>query len=224
MSIKVLGLCATPVKGEKTNTEVLLDAILDTAKARSEEVVVEKILLAEKKIISGCDHCNFCLKRQTADKFCAKMDDMNEIFPKIIETDALVLATPVYFGRLSWLMAQVIDRLRALAEGKYYGIRGPMGGVMQDKVFGCASVSWLKHAGVETAQLSMLSLPLFFGMIPVSGGGGYGVGGNSASPIGETLGIKKDKYAMTAAQKMGARLVEMAQIVKAGKEALRKKE
>ncbi|MBI4595959.1 MAG: flavodoxin family protein [Candidatus Tectomicrobia bacterium] len=221
MSIRVLGICATPVKGETTNTESLLDAILDAAKARGEDIEVEKILLSEKKIVSGCDHCNFCLRRQTADKYCSKNDDMNEIYPKLKETDALILATPVYFGRLSWLMAQFIDRLRCFGEGKYYGIRGPIGGILKDKVFGCASVSWVRHAGIETAQLSMLSLPIFFGMIPVSGGGGYGVGGVSASPLGEKVAIKKDVFALNAAQRMGARVVEMAQIVKAGKEAIR---
>lgn len=219
--VKVLGICATPVKGEKTNTEFILDTILNSATAKGDDVQVEKILLAEKKIVSGCDHCNFCLKHQTADKICSKKDDMNELYPKIIGTDALVLATPVYIGRLSWLMAEVIDRLRALAEGKYYGIRGPMGGVLKDKIFGCASVAWIRHAGVETAQLSMLSLPLFFEMIPVSGGGGYGVGGVTASPLGQLVGVSKDKFAITAAQRLGARVVEIARIVKAGKEALK---
>ena len=112
MAIKVLGVCCTPVKGE-TNTEILLQAALDAAKQGADDVEIELVRLGEKKIQSGCIHCNWCLQRQTADKFCAFKDDMsNEIYAKVVDAGALIVATPVYIARLSWLAASFMDRRR----------------------------------------------------------------------------------------------------------------
>ena len=220
MLIKVLGICGTPVKGE-TNTEILLRATLDAARGQGDDVQTDMVLLADKKITTGCDHCNWCLQLQTADKFCAKNDDMNEIYPKVVEADVLILATPVYIGRLSWLAASFVDRLRALAEGRYYGIRGPLGGILKEKLFGCCSVAWLRHGGVEGAQLSMIQGALVVDMIVVSGGFQFGAGGVSAAPLGQTGAVKNDRFAMASAQSLASRLVEVSRLLKAGREALR---
>jgi len=220
MVIKVLGICGTPVKGE-TNTEILLQATLDAARGQGDDVQTDMVLLADKKITTGCDHCNWCLQLQTADKFCAKNDDMAEIYPKVVEADVLILATPVYIGRLSWLAASFVDRLRALAEGRYYGIRGPLGGILKEKLFGGCSVAWLRHGGVEGAQLSMIQGALVVDMIVVSGGFQFGAGGVSAAPLGQTGAVRNDRFAMASAQSLASRLVEVSRLLKAGREALR---
>ena len=221
MAIKVLGICSTPVKGE-TNTEILLKATLDGAGQQADDVETEVIRLGEKKIQSGCIHCNWCLQRQTADKFCALNDDMSaEIYSKVLDADALVLATPVYIGRLSWLAASFLDRLRALIEGRYYGLRGPFGGALKEKVFGCCSVAWVRNGGVESAQLSMIQGALIFNMVVVSGGFVFGAGGVSAAPLGHTGAVRDDEIAMSTAQTLGKRIVEVTRTLKAGREALR---
>jgi len=221
MAIKVLGICATPVKGE-TNTEILLQATLDATRQGADDVETELVCLGEKKIQSGCVHCNWCLQRQTADKFCAFNDDMsNEIYSKVVDADALIVATPVYIARLSWLAASFMDRLRALAEGRYYGIRGPLGGVLKEKVFGACSVAWIRHAGVETAQLSLIQGAFIFDMIVVSGGFQYGAGGVSAAPLGQTGAVRNDRFGIGTAQILGRRVIEVTRTLKAGREALR---
>lgn len=221
MAIKVLGVVGTPVKGE-TNTEILCQAVLDGAKAQGDDVEVEIVCLAEMKIIAGCTHCNWCLEKQTAGKFCSQNDDITKsVYHKVVEADALVLATPVYIGRLSWLMAAFIDRLRALAEGRYYGIRGPLGGVLMDKVVTGASVAWIRHGGVEMALMSLMQMAAIMGSIYVTAGFSFGAGGVSAAPLGEYGAVRKDQFAMRNAHNTGARLVQVARIVKAGKEALR---
>ena len=220
MAIKVLGVVGTPVKGE-TNTEILCQAVLDGAKAAGDDVQTEIILLADIKMVGGCDHDNWCLQRQTAERFCSKNDDMEKIYPKVVEADALVLATPVYIGRLSWLMAMFIDRLRALAEGRYYGIRGPLGGVLRNKVVTSAAVAWIRHGGVETAQISIQEGCNIVQMIYVTPGFVHGAGGVSAAPLGEYGAVKKDRLAIRTARDSGARVVEVARLIKAGKEALR---
>ncbi len=221
MPIKVLGICATPVKGE-TNTEILLQATLAAARAEGNDIETEVVRLADLKIESGCTHCNWCLSGQTKDKICAIDDDMEPaVYHKIMQADAIVFATPVYIGRMSWLLAMVIDRLRALLEGRYYGRRGPYGGVLADKVVTGCSVAWFRHGGVETSLLSIMITAAICGWIPVTAGMGFGVGGVSASPQGQTGACKDDKYAMASAQNVGAALARMARIIKAGKEVLR---
>jgi multimeric flavodoxin WrbA len=220
MALKVLGVVTTPVKGE-TNTEFLCQAVLDGAKAEGEDVETELIRLADVKIVSGCDQCNWCLLRQTPERFCSKNDDMEMIYPKLIEADAWVIATPVYIGRMCWLTAAFIDRLRALAEGRYYGLRGPLGGVMFNQVVTSASVAWVRHGGVETAQISVMFAAGIYGWLYVTAGFGFGAGGVSAAPLGEYGAVRKDRFAMRNARDTGARLVQVARIVKAGKQALR---
>ncbi len=233
MEIKVLGVCGTPVKRKvakgATNTEVLLNRVMDSAQKQGSDVVVNKIFLGEDDFKEGCDHDNWCLLKQTEDKYCAKNDVMSrEYYPLIRDADAIVIATPVYIGRMAWTVAAFIDRFRALAEGKHYGFRGPKGANVKDKVLGVASVAWYRHGGVETAMWTTLYCTSgIFGMIPVTAGPsskatgfGYGAGGMSIGGMEDLANVQNDEYAMLTADNLGRRVVEVARIVKAGKAAL----
>lgn len=235
VEIKVLGVCGTPVtrrvaKGP-TNTEVLLTKVMETAKAEP-GVQTDMLFLGEDGFKEGCDQDNWCLMKQTEDKFCAKNDVMSQVYyPKIRDADALVIVTPVYIGRMSWVTASFIDRLRALAEGKCYGFRRPGGSNLKDKVLGVGAVAWYRHGGVESAMLTTLYLTAgIFGMVPVTAGParaagagfGFGAGGMSMGKMDELANVQKDAYAMASAENLGKRVVEMARIVKAGKAALAK--
>ncbi|GAG66401.1 unnamed protein product, partial [marine sediment metagenome] len=145
MEIKILGVCGSPIK--RGNTEIFLEEILKAAR-EMENVKTEAVFLSEKDI-SDCQHCNWCLTGQKPGQFCKQNDDMNGIYPLLVETDGLLLASPVYFGRLSGRMACFIDRLRAFTHGKYY--RGRLKG----KVGGALAVGWTRHGGVETTLLSL---------------------------------------------------------------------
>ena len=69
-----------------------------------------------------------------------------------------------------------------------------------------------------------------FGMVPVTSGPaaksyagfGWGAGGMTIGGPDELANVKNDEYAMLCAQNLGKRVVEMARIIKAGKEALAK--
>ena len=238
MEIKVLGVCGTPVKRKvakgPTNTEVLLDKILDSAREQGSDVTTDAIFLGEDGFCTGCDQDNWCLLKQSPDrpdKFCSKNDVMSNVYyPKIRDADALVISTPVYIGRMSWVTAAFIDRLRALAEGKLYGFRAPGGSNLKDKVLGVTAVAWYRHGGVETTLFTTLYCTAgIFGMVPVTAGPsskatgfGYGAGGMSIGGMEDLANVKNDEYAMLTAQNLGKRVVEMARIIKAGKEALAK--
>lgn len=66
---------------------------------------VEKIRLSEKNIgyCRGCGVCNTTHK-------CVQNDDMAEILDKMVNADAIVLATPVYFYTMDAQLKTLIDR------------------------------------------------------------------------------------------------------------------
>lgn len=105
MEIRVVGVCGTPVRRKMakgpTNTEVLLTAVMDSAKEQG-NVHTDILWLAEDGFSQGCDHDNWCLLKQTEDKICAKNNVMtNKYYAKVRDCDALIIATPVYIGRMS---------------------------------------------------------------------------------------------------------------------------
>ena len=131
MPIRILGICGSPVKGG--NTEVFLSEALKAAEGLG-DVSTESVRLIEKRI-GDCRHCNWCTSKQEEGSFCCIKDDMLEMYPKIIEADALVIATPTYAGRLSGYSAVFMDRFRALVLGKRYR------GVLRNKVGGAMTVA-----------------------------------------------------------------------------------
>jgi len=88
MGKKVLVLSASPRKGG--NSDLLCDQFMLGAKEAGNQV--EKIYIQDKKI----NFCFGCLACQSNGGSCVQHDDMEEIMEKMIESDVLVLATPVY--------------------------------------------------------------------------------------------------------------------------------
>jgi len=216
MEINILGICGSPIK--QGNTEVFLEATLKAAK-EMEDVTTEAVALSGKDI-SDCQHCNWCLNGQKPGHFCKQSDDMNGIYPLLIEADGLLLASPVYFARLSGQMACFIDRLRAFVYGNYY--RGRLKG----KVGGALAVGGTRHGGVETTLLSLNLAFSSLGMITVhERGTSLGAGGvSSLSGTGkftpdDKLAVLKDEYGLRSARRLARRMVELIRISKVGKEA-----
>jgi len=218
MPIKILGICGSPVRGG--NTEAFLGEALKSTEGLG-DISTESVRLIEKRI-GDCRHCNWCLSKQTEGSFCNVKDDMLELYPKIIEADAILLATPTYGGRLSGYSAVFIDRWRALVLGKHYR------GVLRNKVGGAMTVAWFRNAGPETALLSIISAYLMWGMVvatPGEGGcqfGAVGVssdGGSGRFVPENKLGVLIDKVGMSSARALAKRTVELARIMQAGQQA-----
>ncbi len=62
--------------------------------------------------IAPCKACDACRKKST--KGCSIKDDMQGLYPKVIEADALVIASPVYWFTMSAQIKIFLDRLHAL--------------------------------------------------------------------------------------------------------------
>lgn len=221
MEIKVLGICGSPIR--RGNTELFLREALKAVE-KDPEVKGEIIPLAKKKI-GGCMHCNYCVTRQSEGKFCSQKDDMTEIYPRIIEADLHLWASPVYIGRLSGHLANFIDRLRAVSGvAKYYR------SALKEKP-GCAlAVVWLRDCGAEPTLMSITWSFFHLGMIPVGAfmNGPFGaVGHSSLSGLGtpdkvDRQLVLKDEYGLRSARFLVRRGVELAKKLKAGSEALKR--
>jgi multimeric flavodoxin WrbA len=108
--LKVLGIMGSPrLMG---NTDLLLDEALRGAKERGAEV--EKIIVDRLKI-APCREYYGCLN----DGNCVIRDDMDDIYPKILAADAVIVATPIFFYTVSAQLMLLISRCQALWARKY---------------------------------------------------------------------------------------------------------
>lgn len=98
---KVLILSGSPRKGG--NSDTLCDEFLKGATDAGNEV--EKIFVAGKNI-SYCRACYVCKNTGV----CAIKDDMSDILQKMLDSDVIVLSSPVYFYSISAQLKAVIDR------------------------------------------------------------------------------------------------------------------
>jgi len=117
MKKKILILSASPRK--KGNSELLCDQFALGAKESGHEV--EKISIAGKKI-HYCTGCGACFNTSQ----CSQKDDMSGILEKMIASDVIVMATPVYFYTMNGQMKTLIDRTcaryREITDKEFYFI------------------------------------------------------------------------------------------------------
>jgi len=108
--MKVLGIFGSPRKGG--NTELLLEELLKGA--AKEGASVERLYLSDFTIIP-CKECHGCDNTGS----CVILDDMEKIYPKLLEADVVILASPIFFyGVTAWAKA-LIDRSQAFWARKY---------------------------------------------------------------------------------------------------------
>jgi len=99
---RVLGIVGSPRKGG--NTHILVSEILKGAReagARTELLPLGKLKIEE------CDGCHTCWDTE----ICVINDGMKRIYKKLMDSDCIVLATPMYWFGPTVLMKAFIDRL-----------------------------------------------------------------------------------------------------------------
>ena len=211
--VRILGIAGSPVK--EGNTEALLkEALREVA---SEPEIETRVFNLSGLEIGGCRHCNWCIKNQSPEKFCSLSDGMEEIYPALLRADAIILATPVHIGRMSGLMANMIDRMRVFVYGNAHR------GKLTDKVGAALVVGFIRHGGLEMTLSILNSTFAIFGMIPVGRGG---MALTSLEGKGKvTKGVRhmalEDGLGVLTAQGAVQRAAELAKIIQAGKKALK---
>jgi multimeric flavodoxin WrbA len=108
--VKVLGIMGSPrVKG---NADLLLDEALKGANsqgAKVEKIIVDKLKIMPCKEYLGCFRDGNCVIR----------DDMDAIYPKLLEADVVILASPMFFYGVTSQAKALIDRCQALWARKH---------------------------------------------------------------------------------------------------------
>jgi multimeric flavodoxin WrbA len=108
--MKILGIMGSPrIKG---NCDILLDQVLKGAQNQGAEI--EKIIIDKLKI-SGCKEYYGCFK----DGNCVIRDDMDTVYPKLLNADRIVVVSPIFFYGISSQLKAVIDRCQAIWARKY---------------------------------------------------------------------------------------------------------
>lgn len=107
---KVIGIAGSPRRGG--NSDILLDNALKGAEISGSDV--EKITIRDLKI-APCNSCGGCYE----DGVCVIDDDMQKMYPKLVDVDGIIVASPIYFMGVSAQLKAFVDRCQAFWARKY---------------------------------------------------------------------------------------------------------
>ncbi|MDD1700620.1 MAG: flavodoxin family protein [Methanoregula sp.] len=110
MGKKVIGILGSPLTDG--NTAQLFEQALKGAKDAGCEV--EKIVIVNLDF-QACQEMMFCKEHET----CILDDDMQALYPKLRETDGIIIATPVMTMGIPGKLKSFIDRFQVFFMAKY---------------------------------------------------------------------------------------------------------
>lgn len=113
MAKKIIILNGSPRK--KRNTSSITAEFIKGATEAGNEV--EEFMLSTMKI-NGCIGC--WKGGKNSEHPCTQKDGMDDIYPKYIDADIVVLASPLYYWNISGFLKNAFDRLFAVAECDNY--------------------------------------------------------------------------------------------------------
>ena len=68
----------------------------------------DDIISLARKDIKFCLGCNACQKG--LEKLCVLNDYMQEVYPKILSSDKIIIASPIYMNQITGILKNFIDR------------------------------------------------------------------------------------------------------------------
>ena len=92
------------------NTVKMVHAFTDGARSAGHAVTVINVF---EKRIGDCRACEYCHTKGQGK--CIQDDDMQEIYPLLLDSDMLVLASPIYYHGMSGQLKCAIDRFYSCA-------------------------------------------------------------------------------------------------------------
>ncbi|MDO8885476.1 flavodoxin family protein, partial [Candidatus Oleimmundimicrobium sp.] len=195
----VVGINGSPNKNG--NVSYLLEVALDAAKRKGASVCMEHVsdaLKGQRK--PYCDACS-----SPCNKSCFKNTSLEKSFEYLKKADAIILASPVYFGNVSSQIKAYWDKTRWLRTEK--NLLGKPGGAI--------AVGASKFGGQETTIRALHDMMLIQGMSIVGDGAKeFDVGHQGVCGVKPT---KDDLYAIKRAKILGARIFEEASKVVDGR-------
>lgn len=184
----VIGIMASPRKGG--NSDRLLDKALEGA--RSAGASVEKIVLNDLDF-KACQGCGGCGRTG----ICKRRDDMRPVYKKLEASDAVIIASPVFFGTISAQLKMMIDRFHCIWVKKHILKLPPPRKKKRRGVFLCISASDRKEFFENSRKL----VRIFFATLDIEYFGEvFCAGADKAGAI------KAHKEALDKAFRLGERL------------------
>jgi multimeric flavodoxin WrbA len=107
--VKALGIVGSPRKNG--NTEILTAHCL---KAIEEEGISTELVRLAGLDIHGCNSCGYCRGHEG----CSIEDDMQPVYSKMVEADALIIGSPVYYGSSTAVVKGLLERAGFMSMGK----------------------------------------------------------------------------------------------------------
>ncbi len=184
-TFSVIGISCSPRKNG--NTDILVQQVLGTVVEGGGVVEFARVSDME---ISPCDACWTCA--ETGE--CHIDDDMQDVYPKLLHADGIVIGSPVHMGFSVSGQGQVfLDRTFSLWHQKK----------LRNKAGGAVVVS-NRRGGIST--ISVINGALFSHHIIIAGyANGYGYGPGD---------VRNDERALSEAMALGKRLCELIRILR----------
>jgi multimeric flavodoxin WrbA len=146
-------IVGSPRKNKSSN--FLIDKAIEGIREFSVDFKIIKIYITDYKI-TPCNGCDVCL-RLPNDCPLAENDDTKKIEELILNTNALLIAAPNYFGSVSSQTKTLIDRSRPWKMKNY---------LLKDVIFAPLAATGLRNGG-EGVIADLINFALIHGMIVV---------------------------------------------------------
>jgi len=186
---KVLVMLGSPRK--KGNSATLSQRVIEGLKAVGAEVESFYLHGMDIKCCTACDVC-----REHSSKDCIIEDDMQGLYPKLRQADALVISSPIYWFTVSAQTKLFMDRC--------YALGGPQGNALKGKRVGIV----LTYGDSDSFSSGAVNaLRTFQDAFNYVGANIIGMIYGSAEKVGE---IKTNRELMSKAYQLGKQLASEA--------------
>jgi multimeric flavodoxin WrbA len=214
-SVKILGVVGSPRRG---NTEILVKEALKSAEELGN--VETEILHLHPLKINPCIACFRCFDEAENGRACPSFeDDMEKVYPKLADSDGIIIGSPVYFGGISGELKVLLDRTEPFVRYARTGY----GGGLSNKVGGAIAVGYNRNGGQETTIQMIHSYFLVHDMIVVGSGPQetpgcyYGSGAVTYPKRSRILNaVLEDELGVRSSRGLGRKVALVAKILKAG--------
>jgi multimeric flavodoxin WrbA len=188
----VLGISGSPRK--KGNTAFAVRHALDVAQAEGAET---RYISLAGLTIHPCTECGSCY----ADRECVFKDDMGAILAELRACDGLILGSPVFFGMVSGLMKNMMDRTVPLRPS----YEEPMD--LTGKIGGGIACAGFRNGGQETTLQNIHTFLLQQNMRVINDGRGFSHAGGTIA--GEA---KDDALGLQTVENLARNMIRMIKL------------
>ncbi|TXT59043.1 MAG: NADPH-dependent FMN reductase [Promethearchaeota archaeon] len=155
MSPKITLIVGSPRKNKSCN--FLIDKAIEGIESTSDDLEINKLFIDNFEILpcTGCDQC----LRKPYECPLSSDDDTSQLKEELVNSDAILIASPNYFGSVSSQIKLLIDRSRPWKMDNY---------LLQDTYFAPLVSQGVRNGGAGNVANDLINFALIQGMIVVA--------------------------------------------------------